>query len=68
MFLSKSWTGWLESEADFAHVYITARSTVGSHEKSPASIQCRGKTTLFIYLGLGMGLGLVFGVRVWGLG
>jgi len=45
VFLSKSSTGWLEFEADFTHVYITARSTVGSHEKSPASVQCRGKTT-----------------------
>jgi len=45
VFLSKSWTGWLEFEADFAHVYIMARSTVGGHEKSPASVQCRGKTT-----------------------
>jgi len=44
VFLLKSWTGWLEFEADFAHVYITVRGTVGSHEKSPASVQCRGKT------------------------
>ena len=45
VFLSKIWTGWLEFEADFAHVYIKARSTVGSHKKSPASVQGRGKTT-----------------------
>jgi len=25
VFLSKSCTGWLEFEADFAHVYITAK-------------------------------------------
>jgi len=28
----------------------TLRSTVGSHEKLPASVQCRGKTTHWCYL------------------
>jgi len=50
VFLSKSWTGWLEFEADFAYVYTTARSSAGSHEKSPASVQCRGKMLLTLFI------------------
>jgi len=30
VFLSKTWTSCLEFEADFAHVYITVRSTLGT--------------------------------------
>jgi len=50
VFLSKSWTGCLEFEADFVHIYTTARSTLGSHKKSPVSVQCRGKTTYWCYV------------------